>query len=164
MEPSGLPKIARHVPDPSGTFHNIPDLPNLPYMPETIPDTPGTIPDTSGIIRDLSEPFRDHPRHSRNPSLLSSYSKPFRYSPKPFLPSRNHSDTSRNHSDDHRNYSDDAPINSPISRNYPKRHPTLSVSPDGSETCRHDRDTSPINDHQRDLDTHNEPYTLHDIT
>ena len=34
--------------------------------------------------------------------------------------------------------------------------------PDGSETCRHDRDTSPINDHQRDLDTHDELYTLHE--
>ena len=78
MEPYGLPKIVRYVPDPSGTFHNLPVHSNtfqyLPYMPGTIPDTPGTIPDTSGIIRDLSETLRDHPRHSRNPSLLYSYS------------------------------------------------------------------------------------------
>ena len=82
---------------------------------------------------------------------------------------RNHSDnlrnyflTSRNLSDIHRNPSGVTPIHSLKLRNYPKRHPTLSVLPDGSETCRHDRDTSPINDHQRDLDTHDEPYTLHD--
>ena len=58
MEPSGLLSVVRITPDPSGTFHNLPVLPNLPYMPETIPDTPGTIPDHSGIIRDLSEPFQ----------------------------------------------------------------------------------------------------------
>src|SRR3954454_19838067 len=30
MERSGLPLVARVIPDPCGTFHNIPDLPVIP--------------------------------------------------------------------------------------------------------------------------------------
>ena len=62
MEPSGLPKIAQHVPDPSGTLHNLPVLLNLPYMPETIPDTPGpfqTLLGSAGTSRNHSETIRD---------------------------------------------------------------------------------------------------------
>ena len=65
----GTIRTSLDSPDHPGPFQNLPVLPNLPYMPETISETPETIPDTSGIIRDLSEPFRDHPRHSRYPSL-----------------------------------------------------------------------------------------------
>src|SRR5664279_5797179 len=32
----------------------------------------------------------------------------------------------------------------------------------GSRTCRHDRDTSPINNHQRDLDAHDDSHTFNE--
>ena len=59
MEPYGLLSLVRITPDPSGTFHNLPVLPNLLYMPETIQDTPGTIPGSSGTSRNHSETIRD---------------------------------------------------------------------------------------------------------
>ena len=59
MEPSGLLSVVEITPDPSGTFHNLPVLPNLPYMPGTIPDTPGTIPGSSGTSQNHSETIRD---------------------------------------------------------------------------------------------------------
>ena len=45
---------------------------------------------------------------------------------------------------------------------YLKQLRTLSVSPYGSWICRHDEDTSPINNHQRDLEIHNGSHILND--
>ncbi len=45
---------------------------------------------------------------------------------------------------------------------YLKQLWTLSVSPYGSWICRHDGDTSPINNHQRDLEIHNGSHILND--
>ena len=45
---------------------------------------------------------------------------------------------------------------------YLKQLRTLSVSPYGSWICRHDGDTSPINNHQRDLEIHNGSHILND--
>ena len=44
------------------------------------------------------------------------------------------------------------------------RHIALSVPPYGSGMHRHDRDTSPINDQQRGLETHDDPYAFHELT
>ena len=38
----------------------------------------------------------------------------------------------------------------------------LSVLPTVREHSRHDRDSYPINDHQRDLDAHNDPCAFHE--
>ena len=66
MEPSGLPKIARVIPDPSGTFHNIPE-PSGPsktfhMCPEPLRTLTGpfrTLPGSSGTFRNHSEIIRD---------------------------------------------------------------------------------------------------------
>ena len=46
----------------------------------------------------------------------------------------------------------------------PKRRIPLSVPTYGSGMHRHDRDTSLINDQQRDLETHDDPYAFHELT
>ena len=60
-------------PDPSGTFHNLPVLPNLPYMPETIPNTPGTIPVTPSnrayAVLAIPAKLRIEPIRRRSPNI-----------------------------------------------------------------------------------------------